>query len=174
MKAPIWVIRRMFILMVGVSLFWVGSASAASNTLLPDFSLTSTQGQTWSLSTYDGHPKVFMFWATWCPHCKKLFPTIQSLHDKYHNHGLKVVAISVFDEGDTKSYATQRGLTMDVLNNGDGLAEYLQIPGTPTVVVLDGSNQIVFGTVSPDPLDTAIERVVTGLLNPNLTISNTN
>jgi len=152
--------RHLLAAILGVSLLWSPSALIASNVSLPNFSLMDTQGKAWHLSEYDGQPKLIMFWATWCEHCKKLFPTIQSLHDRYGSTGLKVVAISVYDDGNTTEYRARYGLTMDVLNDGDALVEQLQIPGTPTVIVLDGQNQIVFGAVSPDPLDTKLERAI--------------
>lgn len=138
-------------------------ANSASNVALPDFTLEANDGSAWRLFEQDG-PKVFMFWATWCPHCKKLFPTIQSIHERYESAGLTVVAISVFDDGDTRAYAAQRGLTMVVLKHGDALAEGLNVPGTPTVIVLNHDNKVVFGAVNPDPNDTSIELVVRRLL----------
>lgn len=141
-------------------------AATPSQVVIPDFTLEDNHGAAWQLSHHANQPKVFMFWATWCPHCKKLFPTIQSIHERYESAGLEVVAISVFDDGDTQAYAQQRGLTMDVLIHGDALAEGLNVPGTPTVIVLDGNNQVVFGAVNPDPSDTTIELVVQRLLAP--------
>ena len=140
------------------------AAQPQGHVTIPDFTLTDNQDRSWQLADYHGQPKVFMFWATWCPHCKKLFPTIQSIHERYESAGLEVVAISVFCDGDTYAYAQRRGLTMDVLKRGDALAQSLNVPGTPTVIILNGDNQLVYGAVSPDPADTTIESVVQRLL----------
>ena len=142
-----------------------GHALAETRVSLPDFSLRDIEQQTWHLADHAGQPKLLMFWATWCPHCKRLFPTIQTLHEQYQSHGLEVAAISVFDDGDTGAYASEYGLTMHVLNDGDAIATQLSIPGTPTVVVLNGQNDIVYGAVNPDPADPVLEQVIRGLLS---------
>ena len=129
-----------------------------------DFELLDNNGTQWRLADYAGQPKIIMFWATWCPHCKKLFPTIQTLQEKYGDQGLKIVAVSAFDNGDTQAYAQEYGLTMDIVVGGDELAKQLGIPGTPTVLVLDGDNNIIHGEINPDPEDDTLEQASRYLL----------
>ena len=92
-----------------------------------------------------------MFWATWCPYCKKLFPVIENLHKTYADQGLEVLAISIRDDGDTAAYARDNGLTMTILNEGDDLARSLGVKGTPTVMAVNANNEIVFAGVNPAP-----------------------
>ena len=141
----------------------VNSAAAESspgNGVFPDFTLHQNTGDTWRLSDYDGQPKLLMFWATWCPYCRRLFPAIQALHQQYADDGLTVVAISIRDDGDTLAYARKHGLTMDILVEGDALADRVGVPGTPMVLLLDRENRLVFATMNSDPNDPTLQNTV--------------
>jgi peroxiredoxin len=59
-----------------------------------DFTLTDMDGNEVSLSDYKGKKNVFlMFWATWCPYCKKQMPHVQALLDE-EREDLVVLAVS--------------------------------------------------------------------------------
>lgn len=134
---------------------FVFSQTINANPVVGDFSLQTNEGASWQLSDFAGRPKLLMFWATWCPPCKKLFPTIQAVEEEYAQQGVVVVAISVYDEGDTRMFAISRGLSMTILEDGEELSERFGIPGTPTVLLLDSDNRVAYGAVNPplfDPL----------------------
>lgn len=42
-------------------------------------------------------------WASWCPPCKKEFPDLVKLADKYKNSKVEIVGLSVDDRSDLKS-----------------------------------------------------------------------
>lgn len=131
--------------------FFAAAFSVQAQTQLPPFNLVDTAGQQWSSSDHAASPKLIMFWATWCPYCKKLFPVIENLHKTYADQGLEVLAISIRDDGDTAAYARDNGLTMTILNEGDDLARSLGVKGTPTVMAVNANNEIVFAGVNPAP-----------------------
>lgn len=134
--------------------------SLSSRGVFPDGALQQYTSDVWKLSNYNHPPKLFTFWATWCPYCRRLFPSIQALHEQYAADGLTVVAISVRDDGDTLAYARKHGLTMDVLINGDPLVDQMGVPGTPVVVLLNGDNRVVFATPNSDPTDSTLRNAV--------------
>lgn len=147
---------------VAILAFSLSAPSAAR--IVDSFTLEDNSGSSWQLSDHPQQPKLLMFWATWCPPCKKLFPTIQSIHEQYAEKGLNVIAISVYDDGDTLEYAKSRNLTMTILKNGDHIAESLGVPGTPTVILLDGENNVRYGAVNPPPFDTELYNVLDALV----------
>src|SRR5262249_42252193 len=64
--------------------------------LAPDFQLDDVQGGIFLLSSHRGRSVVLLdFWATWCDPCKVEIPHLARLYDKYKEHGLVIVAISI-------------------------------------------------------------------------------
>ncbi|NKC02293.1 MAG: redoxin domain-containing protein [Pseudomonadales bacterium] len=148
-------------LLFGITVY----VSSADFIKVENFSLIDNNDRVWELSENPAPAKVIMFWATWCRYCQKLFPSIQALHEQYEKDGVQVIAISIYDEGDTVAYAKKNGLTMTILRGGDEIAQRLNIPATPSVLVLDDKNQIVFGAVNPKPSENEVENSVRKLLD---------
>jgi thiol-disulfide isomerase/thioredoxin len=87
------------------------SASAMSEKpvtfpLAPHFSLdglsfnknTKTHHKTTiDLNDFKGHIVYLDFWASWCGPCRKSFPWMNEMQEKYTNKGFKVIAINVDD-----------------------------------------------------------------------------
>src|SRR5205807_9305797 len=52
------------------------------------------------LEQYHGKPLLETFWATWCKPCRHEYPMLNELAKKYAPQGLKVVGVSMDDDGD--------------------------------------------------------------------------
>jgi len=148
-----------------VIVLWAGTAAAEDSRLnagdvFPDFSLERSDGSIWRMSDYSEHPKIIMFWATWCPYCRKLFPGIVELNRQHADEGLEIVAINFRDDGDTDAYARKHGLDFDIVLSGDTLAAVVGVRGTPTVFVLDRNNRIQLRSSNSNPADPILAQAV--------------
>jgi thiol-disulfide isomerase/thioredoxin len=52
------------------------------------------------LKQYHGKALLVTFWATWCEPCRDEYPMLNELAKQYAPQGLKVVGISMDDDGD--------------------------------------------------------------------------
>ncbi len=52
------------------------------------------------LEQYRGKPLLVTFWATWCEPCRDEYPMLNELAKQYAPKGLKVVGVSMDDDGD--------------------------------------------------------------------------
>jgi peroxiredoxin len=60
-----------------------------------DFSLPDTNGDTVSLSDYNGKLVLLDFWASWCRPCRAANPKMVELYNNYHEKGLEMISISL-------------------------------------------------------------------------------
>jgi thioredoxin 1 len=82
-------------------------------------------------------PKLWDFWATWCPPCKQLKPTIEALEKKYEG---KIEIKSI-----------------DTDQNQD-LAQEFNVQAIPTLVFLDAKGNELSRIVGLVPEDTIVGR----------------
>lgn len=78
-----------------------GMAAAAPQTASPkDPPLLDVQDYQKLLQQYKGKPLLVTFWATWCEPCRDEYPMLNELAKQYAPNGLKVVGISLDQDGD--------------------------------------------------------------------------
>lgn len=123
----------------------------------PSFSMVSAAGETVSLPREHSGVDIYLFWATWCPYCKRLLPHIQSIEDEYGDD-VKVFAINFRDDGDPEGYIESRGFEFVLLPEGDSAAKRYGMHGTPGLVLVDGGGEIRFNLYDlQEPADKALE-----------------
>jgi thiol-disulfide isomerase/thioredoxin len=78
-----------------------GLGLATAQTPAPkDPTLIDTQGYQKLLEQYKGKPLLVTFWATWCEPCRDEYPMLNELAKQYAPQGLKVVGVSLDQDGD--------------------------------------------------------------------------
>lgn len=123
-----------------------------------DWTLTSVTGESVTLSQYKGQPVILVFWATWCPYCKKLLPGIAELNDKYHTKGLKVIAVNIKEDWKPAVYWKNHGYKFDAVLEGDDIAEMYEIIGTPGVVFIAPSGEVLKVAHFSEPNHPSLEK----------------
>lgn len=85
-------------------------------------------------------PKLWDFWATWCPPCKELKPTIEALEKEYEGK-IEIKSINVDENKD--------------------LAQKFEVKAIPTLVFLDAKGNELSRIVGLVPKDTIVGRFKT-------------
>lgn len=115
---------------------------------MPDFSVKTIQGETFSLSDALKEKEAVMinFWATWCTPCKLEMPYMQKAYEQYKDK-VDMIALSVepTDTDDVlEEYAKENGLTFMVANGVEtGLCEIYAEESIPVTLLVDRSGTIV-------------------------------
>jgi len=65
-----------------------------------DPELIDAQGYQKLVEQYRGKPLLVNFWATWCEPCRHEYPMLNELAKQYAPQGLRVVGVSLDDDGD--------------------------------------------------------------------------
>lgn len=85
--------------------------------LAPDFTLTSLDGEDFTLSEHRGEVVVLNFWATWCLPCIAEMPDLEALHQEMSDDGVRIVGISQDTGGadEVRPFVDKLGVTYPLL-----------------------------------------------------------
>ncbi len=96
------------------------------------------------------HPKLIVFWASWCNHTKSGLNSISDdyLDDWVSDYNLKVVAITVDDSKTidrAKTIANSSAWSFEVLMDPNGdFRRAMGVANAPYIILLDSQNKIVW------------------------------
>jgi len=71
------------------------SPSAQVGKRAPDFQLPNLEGESVSLSDFQGKPVLLNFWATWCGPCRQEIPLIQGIFEERLDTGLVILTVNI-------------------------------------------------------------------------------
>jgi len=146
--------RQQWMLVGGIVAVLVGGAVAASTFLQDDLvevgvgveapgftaQTIDVAAKPKTLSDYRGQVLVLNLWATWCIPCRTEMPSIEALYKELGPKGLKVVAVSVDEEGmqgKIRDFVQEFGLSFDILHDAAGVMQGIyRSTGIPETFVI--------------------------------------
>ncbi len=133
--------------------------------MAPDFTLTSFDGRTYTLSELRGQVVIINFWASWCPPCREEAAYLESTWRKYQDKGVIFIGVDYADaEKPALAYIDEFDITyFNGPDLGTRISQKYNIKGVPETyyVAKDGSlkgNQI--GPLFPPKLDNRIDELL--------------
>jgi thiol-disulfide isomerase/thioredoxin len=92
--------------------------------------------------------KVVMvdFWASWCDPCKRSFPVMEELHQRYGKDGLVIIAVNVDEKrADMEAFLKKNAVSFAVLRDGNQkLVERAGVAAMPTSFLIDKDGKVRF------------------------------
>lgn len=119
--------------------------SSSAVVAAPDFVLTDTQGQKFSLKDFRGKVVFLDFWATWCPPCVISVPEVEKLHDDYTGKNVEVISISLDqDTGSVHRFVKNHNMRNRVaMVQNSGVDEKYRVGGIPAFFLINQEGKIV-------------------------------
>jgi cytochrome c biogenesis protein CcmG/thiol:disulfide interchange protein DsbE len=124
----------------GAPAWAVGVGEAA-----PAFALNTAKGEPVALDKLRGQVVYVDFWASWCGPCKRSFPWMNELAQRYGANGLTVVAVNVDkkrDDADRFLAATPAQFTV-VYDAAGATPAAWAVKGMPSSYLIDRSGRVV-------------------------------
>jgi thiol-disulfide isomerase/thioredoxin len=120
-----------------------GVPAVGSALRLPDLPLL--EGGDFSATEAQGKVVVVYWWASWCPFCAQVTPSIQKLWQAQRERGLMVLGLSIDKDAATaKAYRARRGYAFPSGWSSPDVERQLPKPqGLPVTVVLGRDGRVV-------------------------------
>jgi thiol-disulfide isomerase/thioredoxin len=131
----------------------------------PAVTVQSLDGKQVDLARYIGKtPMLIEFWATWCPNCRELMPTLLDAEKKYGKR-VKFVAIAVAINQSperVRRWVAANPLPHDTYYDVEGKAAgAFDAPATSYVVVIDKTGRVVYtGLGGKQDLEAALRKAL--------------
>lgn len=133
----------------------------------PVFTLNTLSGEKVSVpQQYPGEVLILRFWADWCPYCAPEMKSLEQIHQRYQDRGLRILAINVRQDQDTaQRFFDNLGITYSGLLDEQGeVARKYGVQGLPTTFFIDKDGLMqtrILGESSAE----VVERIILPLLD---------
>ncbi len=149
---------------LGWGLVKVNSGQVDSG-MAPDFTLTSFDGETLTLSELQGQVVIINFWASWCPPCREEAPYLEATWRKYKDQGVVFIGVDYVDtEVEARAYMEEFDITyFNGPDVGTRISYDYNMQGVPETFYIAKNGEIrgvKIGPLYPPELDQKIEELL--------------
>ena len=118
--------------------------SAALATLLLAHPVISSADNSLHLSDYKGKVVVLDFWASWCVPCRRSFPWMNTMQQKYADDGLVIIAVNLDNEvSEAKAFLQQYPAEFQIFYDHDRqLARELAVEAMPSSFLIGRDGKV--------------------------------
>ena len=131
----------------------------------PDFTLTSFDGKTLTMSKLQGKVVVVNFWASWCPPCRVEAPYLEQTWRKYKDRGVVFIGVDYVDtEPNALTYLKEFDITyFNGPDLGTRISQSYNIKGVPETYYVARNGEVrgnTIGPLIPPQLDQKIDELL--------------
>ncbi len=150
--------------LLGWGLIKVNSGQRDSG-MAPDFTLTSFDGETVTLSELRGQVVIINFWASWCPPCRDEAPYLEATWRKYKDKGVFFIGVDYADtEKEALAYIDEFDITyFNGPDVGTIISQEYRMDGVPETYFVAKNGELrgtKIGPLFPPELDQRIEELL--------------
>lgn len=147
-----WTFVIALLVLVGIGLTRAQQGGVTRGQPAPDFTLTSFEGEEFTLSKMRGKVVLVNFWASWCVPCEDEAEALESAWEHFQDRG-DVLFLGVdYSDTETKALAfLQRfGVTYpNAPDLGTRVSQAYGITGVPETFIIDKTGTISFVMIGP-------------------------
>lgn len=139
-----WLVNIALVVTIFAAVQWWNARPLASGPA-PPLAGVALDGQALDIAEMGGAPVMVHFWASWCPACKAMDGSVESIARK---HRVVTVAMQSGDPGEIRQFLAREGLDFTVIPDPYGrIAGAWGVAGVPATFVIDGGGNISSSTI---------------------------
>ncbi len=117
----------------------------AAALLLLIVSSNTIADSTFDLTEYKGKVVLLDFWASWCVPCRRSFPWMNSMQEKFRDEGLVIIGVNMdSDPDDRNEFLQEYPAQFQIINDPDGgLARAHEVVAMPSSYIFDRNGEMV-------------------------------
>ncbi len=126
------------------------------NNKAPDFTVTTIEGETITLSDLKGKVVIIDFWDTWCPPCRKGIPDFIELYKEYKDSGFVMIGLAFGRQGKekVKEFIQEYNINYPIaIPSHSVINSFGEIRSIPTAFLIDQNGNIVNKYIGLRPKD---------------------
>ena len=144
----------MLILVINLHCAWCSSA--------PNFTLTDIDGNSITLTDYQGKPVLLDFFATWCQPCMNEIPILKTIKDQFLTE-LVIISISVDPTTDTvanlQSFRNSYNVTWTVVRDTKNIYDAYNVTAIPTIYIIDKDGNVRYSHVGTTDASVLVDQI---------------
>jgi thiol-disulfide isomerase/thioredoxin len=97
------------------------------------------------LSRYEGKVVIVDFWASWCVPCRRSFPWMNRMHDKYTADGLVIIAVNLDrSTDDAARFLAKYPAKFEIVYDPTGvLAKKYRVEVMPSSIIIGRNGEMI-------------------------------
>lgn len=105
----------------------------------------STAAADFDLQEFHGKVVVLDFWASWCIPCRRSFPWMNNMQEKYGDEGLVIIGVNLDAvDADARAFLKETPADFRIINDPQGtLAREHDVIAMPTSYIFDRNGDLV-------------------------------
>jgi len=108
-------------------------------------SASTTANTSFDLQQYRGKVLILDFWASWCVPCRRSFPWMNEMQEKYGGQGLVIVGVNMdADAAEAQTFLKEFSVDFRIIEDAKGeLAKKIDVIAMPNSYVIDRNGDVV-------------------------------
>jgi thiol-disulfide isomerase/thioredoxin len=130
-----------------------GMTPVAGTPAAPLLALPDVDGKPVDLAAYRGRLVLVNFWATWCPPCRREFPSLGRVQKLFKPSELAVLAVNVGEDAETIFSFTGATDVSILLDRDSAAMRRWPVKGLPTTFIVDRQGRLALRAVGGRDFD---------------------